>query len=53
NFDSGGGAFQQGGKGGSLEKRSREVLEELRRRLSEPERAQEERDYLRRLLEQN
>jgi len=53
NFDSGDGAFQQGGKGGSLEKRSREVLEELRRRLSEPERAQEERDYLRRLLEQN
>jgi uncharacterized protein (TIGR02302 family) len=53
NFDSGDGAFQQSGKGGSLEKRSREVLEELRRRLSEPERAQEERDYLRRLLEQN
>ena len=53
NLDPGDGAFQQGGKGGSLEKRSREVVEELRRRLSEPERAQEERDYLRRLLEQN
>ena len=53
NLDSGDGALQQGGKGGSLEKRSREVVEELRRRLSEPERAQEERDYLRRLLERN
>jgi uncharacterized protein (TIGR02302 family) len=51
-LDSGDGALRQGGKDGSLERRSRDVVEELRRRLSDPERAKEERDYLRRLLEQ-
>jgi len=53
NFDLGDGALQQGGKGGSLEKRSREVVEELRRRLSEPSRTSDELNYLRRLLERN
>ena len=51
--DSGEAALQQGGKGGSLEKRSREVVEELRKRLGEPDRALDERNYLRRLLDRN
>ncbi len=49
----GDGAIQQGGKGGSLEKRSREVVEELRRRLGQPDRTPDELNYLRRLLERN
>jgi uncharacterized protein (TIGR02302 family) len=51
--DSGEGALHQGGKGGSLEKRSREVVEELRKRLGDPSRAPDELNYLRRLLERN
>ena len=51
--DQGNTALQQGGKGGSLEKRSREVVEELRKRLGEPDRAPDELNYLRRLLERN
>jgi len=51
--DSGEGALHQDGKGGSLEKRSREVVEELRKRLGDPSRAPDELNYLRRLLERN
>ena len=51
--DQGNSALQQGGKGGSLEKRSREVVEELRKRLGEPDRTPDELNYLRRLLERN
>ena len=51
--DQGNAALQQGGKGGSMEKRSREVVEELRKRLGEPDRAPDELNYLRRLLERN
>jgi hypothetical protein len=36
-----------------LEKRSREVVEELRKRLGDPSRAPDELNYLRRLLERN
>ncbi len=52
-YDSGTSPLQQGGKGGSLEKRSREVVEELRKRLGEPDRTPDELNYLRRLLERN
>jgi uncharacterized protein (TIGR02302 family) len=42
--------FRRAGKGGSLEQRAREVMEELRRRLGDPTRPQDELDYLNRLL---
>lgn len=45
--------FRQGGKRGTLEERAREVTEELRRRLGDPNRPQEELDYLQRLLPVN
>ncbi len=34
--------FRKGGKGGTLEQRAREVTEELRRRLGDPARPQDE-----------
>ena len=37
--------------GDDLQRRAREILDELRRRSGEMERSEEERDYLRRLLE--
>jgi hypothetical protein len=45
--------FRRGGKGGTLEERAREVMDELRRRLGDPARPQDERDYLERLLPAN
>lgn len=45
--------FRRAGKGGTLEQRAREVTEELRRRLGDPARPQEELDYLQRLLPAN
>jgi uncharacterized protein (TIGR02302 family) len=45
--------FRRGGKGGTLEERAREVMEELRRRLGDPARPQDEHDYLERLLPAN
>ncbi|MFO1151554.1 MAG: TIGR02302 family protein [Alsobacter sp.] len=45
--------FRRGGKNGTLEERAREVTEELRRRLGDPARPQDERDYLERLLPAN
>jgi uncharacterized protein (TIGR02302 family) len=45
--------FRRAGKGGTLEQRAREVMEELRRRLGEQTRPQEELDYLQRLLPLN
>ncbi|WP_406855072.1 TIGR02302 family protein [Alsobacter sp. KACC 23698] len=45
--------FRRGGKGGTLEQRAREVMEELRRRLGDPNRPQDELDYLQRLLPVN
>ena len=45
--------FRRGGKGGTLEQRAREVMDELRRRLGDPNRPQEELDYLQRLLPVN
>lgn len=45
--------FRRGGRAGTLEERAREVTEELRRRLGDPARPQDERDYLERLLPAN
>lgn len=45
--------LRRGGKNGTLEQRAREVTEELRRRLGDPARPQDERDYLERLLPAN
>jgi uncharacterized protein (TIGR02302 family) len=45
--------LRRAGKGGTLEQRAREVTEELRRRLGDPTRSQEELDYLQRLLRAN
>jgi hypothetical protein len=45
--------FRKGGKGGTLEQRAREVTEELRRRLGDPARPQDELEYLQRLLPAN
>lgn len=42
--------FRKGGREGTLEQRAREVMEELRRRLGDPNRLEVERDYLERLL---
>ena len=42
--------FRQGGRESTLEQRAREVMEELRRRLGDPNRLEAERDYLERLL---
>ena len=48
--DAGKGDLRQGGMGGSIERRARAVVEELRRRLGDPGRSLDERDYLNRLL---
>jgi len=42
--------FRKGGRESTLEQRAREVMEELRRRLGDPNRLEAERDYLERLL---
>lgn len=42
--------FRKGGRESTLEQRAREVIEELRRRLGDPNRLEAERDYLERLL---
>jgi uncharacterized protein (TIGR02302 family) len=45
--------FRRGGRSSTLEERAREVTDELRRRLGDPARPQDEREYLERLLPAN
>jgi hypothetical protein len=45
--------FRSGGKRGTLEQRAREVMDELRRRMGDPNRPQDELDYLQRLMPVN
>jgi Domain of unknown function (DUF4175) len=49
-YDNGLGYGKRNGLQGNVAERAREILQELRRRLGDPSRAQEELDYIERLL---
>jgi len=49
-YDNGRGYGKRNGLQGNVAERARQILDELRRRLSDPSRAQEELDYIERLL---